>query len=160
MIALTQAELKAVFTYNKRTGVLRWRIQPAQGVPRGSVAGSLHPQGYVMVQVNGKIYAAHRLIWVLLHGVEPDVINHVNGTRWDNRASNLENVTRTENLQLHRKARSDSTTGLLGVTYRADCNKYQSKIRRNGVTVHLGTFNSPEEAHAKYCAAKEINMKK
>lgn len=110
-----------------------------------------------MVQVQKKIYAAHRLIWKMTHGYEPTVIDHINGNKADNRLSNLRNVTHGLNLQMHRKTRSDSTTGFLGVTYRADCNKYQAKLRRNGVTQHLGTFTTPEAAHAAYCAAKEIN---
>lgn len=162
MIPFTSAELAAMFYYNKRTGLLRWRTRPSQAVVAGDVAGSLHPQGYVMVQVRGKIYAAHRLVWKLVHGVEPDTVDHVNGSKADNRITNLRSVSHAENLQRKRKTRSDSTTGLLGVSYRADCNKYQAKLRRNGITEHLGTFATPEAAHAAYVLAKhgDQRMKK
>lgn len=157
MIAHTQEELLNLLAYDRKTGILVWRTSAARRVKTGAVAGSLHPQGYVMVQVQKKIYAAHRLIWKMFYGDEPDVVDHINGNRADNRLANLRNVTRSENLQLYRKTRNDSTTGLLGVTYRADCNKYQAKLRRNGKTQHLGTFTTPEEAHRAYCVAKGLN---
>lgn len=146
-----------MLAYNAETGILVWRVDVAQRVKAGMAAGSVHPQGYAMVQVQKKIYAAHRLIWKMIYGYEPTVVDHINGDKADNRLSNLRNVTHGLNLQMHRKTRSDSTTGFLGVTYRADCNKYQAKLRRNGITQHLGTFTTPEAAHAAYCAAKEIN---
>lgn len=157
MIPFSQKELNRLLIYNRHSGKLYWGIRPSRAIRVGYDAGSLHPQGYVMVQLRKKIYAAHRLIWKMVYGKEPDTIDHINGDKADNRISNLRNVSHTENLQRKRKARSDSTTGLLGVSFRRDCNKYQAKICRNGVTLHLGTFTTPEAAHAAYVAAKEIN---
>lgn len=154
MIPFSRKELNARFIYNARSGKLYWGVRPSKAVHVGREAGSLHPQGYVMVQWRGKIYAAHRLIWKMVHGKEPDTVDHINGDKADNRMCNLRSVSRTENLQHKRKVRSDSTTGLLGVSYRKDCNKYQAKLRRDGVTQHLGTFATPEEAHAAYVQAK------
>ena len=154
MLPYTQAELKEVFRYAPTTGRLRWRVSPAQGVAAGSTAGSLHPQGYIMVQFRGRIYAAHRVIWKLIYGTDPNTVDHKNGVRHDNRLRNLRNVTRTKNLQLRRKTRTDSQTGVLGVTYRKDCRKYQARIQRNGRMRSLGLFPDIAAAEAAYVFAK------
>lgn len=107
-----------------------------------------------MVHIQGRSYAAHRLIWKLVYDVEPDVVDHKNGVRHDNRLRNLRSVTRTKNLQLHRKTRTDSQTGVLGVTFRKDCGKYQARIQRNGRMRSLGVFPDVAAAEAAYVFAK------
>ena len=72
-------------------------IYGAAGVPIGSHCAD----GYVRLGGrggNGCIYA-HRLIWETVHGPIPDnrYIDHVNGRKADNRISNLEAVTPSEN---------------------------------------------------------------
>lgn len=156
MIPFTAAELHSIFAYDASTGVLRWRIKPSQAVAVGAVAGSEHPQGYVMVQLRKRIYAAHRIAWKMLYGVEPvGVIDHINGNGKDNTPGNLRCLTHTENLQAYRRPRSDSRIGVLGVCMRAP-GKYQARIQRNGVKTALGQFSTAEEAHARY---KEEKMK-
>lgn len=146
--------LMSILAYDKNTGVLLWRIKPSMAVAAGSVAGGLHPHGYRYVHVKHVNYAAHRLAWLFTYGEWPDYIDHINGVRHDNRICNLRSVTSTENLQAHRKARTDSTSGLLGACYRNDNGKWQARIQCNGKQKSLGQFDSPEEAHAAYLAEK------
>jgi hypothetical protein len=61
----------------------------------GKTAGCIHSSGYVRIFCDGKSYQAHRLIWALMHGVDPDCdIDHINGNRADNRLINLRLATR------------------------------------------------------------------
>lgn len=55
-------------------------------------------QRYYSVGFEGKRYPAHRIIWAMHHGREPDgVIDHINGKKWDNRIENLRDVTHAQN---------------------------------------------------------------
>lgn len=53
----------------------------------------------------------------------------------------------------HRVAPKSSRSGIIGASYRADCNKWQSRIKVNGKYIHLGLFKTAEEAGAAYQAA-------
>lgn len=46
-----------------------------------------------------------------------------------------------------------------GVSFDRRANKYSSKISRDGVTINLGLFDSPDLARAKYLSAKKDQMK-
>ena len=47
--------------------------------------------GYLTGRFGGVNYYAHRLIWWLTYGDQPEVIDHINGDGWDNRIANLRN---------------------------------------------------------------------
>ena len=155
MRSLSVAQLKAYLRYNKRSGAFTWRISPARCIKAGDSAGSMHPQGYLFIQLCGKLYAAHRLAWLYVHGVWPvGHIDHTDGVRSNNKISNLRDVTHTQNLQAYRKARRGSRAGLLGVTYRTDSGMWQARIQRDKKSVSLGTFQTAEAAHTAYICAK------
>lgn len=82
----------------------------------------------------------------------PEVVDHINGDRTDNRWCNLRCVsveTNTQNRHVHGK---NSQTRMLGV--RKFQGKFRAAISLNGVQRHLGTFGSAEEAQAAYLTAK------
>jgi hypothetical protein len=150
---LTQARLKELLHYDPETGVFTWREFRRGKAVAGSVAGSLNPTGYIHIYVDNNPYKAHRLAWLYTNGAWPEkFIDHINGVRDDNRLCNLRAVTNQENVCNIKNARSDSTTGLLGVGARR--NKFVATVRHKGQRFFLGYFDTAEEAYAAYLVKK------
>ena len=147
--------LAGLLSYCAETGVFRWRAKPAKNVSVGSIAGSLRSNGYIVIGYRGRHYLAHRIAWFMLSNALPcGEIDHINGVRDDNRASNLRDVSRRKNAENIRKAKPSNKTGLLGVHRHEKSGKYRASIFSNGRTIHLGLFDHAESAHEAYVRAK------
>lgn len=131
---------------------LTWKVGRRGHTRAGDEAGSLKPNGYVRIVVDGTRLWMHRVVWAMHNGRWPDAeIDHINGIRHDNRIENLRVVTQALNQQNQRSERSNSS-GLLGVT--RDGIRFYARIHVDGKKIHLGSFAAAEEAHAAYVAAK------
>lgn len=143
----------AMLVYNPDTGEFRWRVDPRRvGMKPGDVAGSKRSDGYIAIMLKGKSYYAHRVAWLIYHGIWPGMmIDHANGIRSDNRISNLRLATRAQNSS-NRKRNKNSTCPYKGIT-RTKGGKWIGTIRHAGVANYLGTYDTPEEAHDAYWRA-------
>jgi hypothetical protein len=66
------------------------------------------PGGYKHGKVLGTKYQAHRIIWKLVYGVDPDTIDHRNGLTADNRLENLRDCSIAENSRNYAKPKGSS----------------------------------------------------
>ena len=89
------------------------------------------------------------------HIPENAEIDHINHIRNDNRLFNLRFVTHGENMS-NKSVSSKSTTGVTGVDFLKAEKKYRARIRVNQEAIHLGIFETLEEAAA---ARAEANLK-
>ncbi len=150
---LTQARLKEVLSYDQESGLFSWKIRTSSKIKIGSIAGNKTSHGYIRITIDGNEYRAHRLVWLYVFGKFPDGdIDHINGNKTHNSIANLRDVTHVDNQQNQRAAHSRNKTGFLGVSKRG--NRYRTSIMANGVVVDLGTYATPEDAHAAYTTAK------
>ncbi len=141
---LTCSDVRRIFRYSPRTGKLYWRVD-------GAEAGSLN-DGYLQVQVSKRRYKVHRLIWFGQTGKWPICqVDHRDGNRLNNRWKNLREATHAQNMQ-NRKLHKNSTTGLKGVRV-LPSGKFRAQIGVNGKNVHLGCFDTAEEAGIAYSEA-------
>jgi len=153
---LARETLMADWYYDPETGVFtRRRAVGRHGRHKaGTVARPRTSHGYTVIRIGGALHGAHRLAWFYVHGEWPEVIDHINGDRSDNRIANLRNVTQSENMQNLKKAPASSKSGLLGAHRFGRSKKWTARIRIGGVSVRLGSYDTAEEAHASYMAAK------
>lgn len=66
-------------------------------------------RGYLHGKVLGVVYQAHRIIWKMVHGADPDQIDHINGNSSDNRLVNLRSCTNAENARNYKKRNPGSS---------------------------------------------------
>lgn len=141
--------------YDPETGVLVWLVDRPGGKRAGMEAGSKNaPRGYRSVGIDGKLYLAHRLAWLLTHGVWPaDEIDHINRDGLDNRLRNLRQAIHGENV-LNKSMRSDNTSGVSGVSQHKRTGKWQAQIAFSGRLHYLGLFKDFASAVAVRKAAE------
>ena len=151
---LTARRLKSLLNYDPHTGNFTWRITRG-GKLAGSQAGSPHIEGYVCIRVDKQLHLAHRLAWLYTEGVWPSqLIDHKDGVRSNNRRENLRDASRRVNQENRHKARKDSASGLLGVRWDPERSLWRSRIKVNGKEVHLGRFETEQEAVTAHLKAK------
>jgi hypothetical protein len=149
-VSITHQLLKEIISYDPENGLFRW-IMARPKVVVGAVAGTFkHHKGYVIIELYGIAYAAHRLAWFYVTGIWPiGSIDHVNRNKRDNRFSNLREASNGQNI-----ANSSTTNkhGLKGVAHHKwlKKNPYSAQITVNKKTLYLGCYATPEEAHEAY----------
>lgn len=152
---LTADRLRFLFDYSPETGAFTRKVG-IRGSSKGSVVGTIKSNGYLHFAVDFKKYLAHRLAWLYVRGSMPDGdIDHMDGDRKNNAIANLRCVDRSTNLENIKKAKShNKSTGLLGAYPVDGSSRYCSKIQVRGKTLHLGCFDTAEQAHQAYMQAK------
>lgn len=146
-------QLHDVLSYDTDLGELIWKRRSDRTAAwnsryAGKAAGTRHSNGRQFVNLNGAIYPAHRLIWMMAYGSVPVEIDHINCRPDDNRLCNLRAATRVENAR-NRPVRRDSKAQAKGI-YQAKSGRWCASIKEEGRKRHLGTFDTEDEAKAAF----------
>jgi len=79
-------------------------------------------------------------------------VDHINGDLLDNRRRNLRVCTHSENMR-NRKLQRNNTSGYRGVSMVYPSRRFTAQIYDNRRRIHLGTFDTAEDAARAYNAA-------
>lgn len=147
---LEAQELRRRLRYEPDTGL--FFRQSGRGLSKAEPAGCIDYRGYVMIGFRGKTYAAHRLAWAWMTGQFPDgPLDHVNRVRSDNRWCNL----RLADYRLNAANKAGKDRDLPKGVYRHH-DRFRALIKPADKIVHLGVYDTPEEAAAAYYGAAKI----
>lgn len=140
-------EVAKLFDYDPDTGILTHRPRDNRtfntkyaGKPAGSLDKST---GYIVLNVRGYPYLAHRVIFAKIHGYLPPEVDHDNRIRHDNRAINLKASDRHSNGK-NVGAHKDNKLGIKNIHQKAS-GSYQVQIARKGIK-YTKTFKELEDA--------------
>ena len=139
--------LNEYYNIDIETGILTHK-RKSRGIKCGSVAGSVHTQGYIQVKVDGVRFLAHRIIWMMVYGEDPGelMVEHRDRDESNNRLSNLrlandpQNIANREGFGKYRK----------GVVLKN--NKWIARISYQKEIIYLGSYLTEDEAGDAYDA--------
>jgi hypothetical protein len=159
-----QEFLRECFRYDSETGEVWWRVRPEHHFISPEVAlgwnnrsaGALamqsinegYRQGELVHEGRRVRLRAQRVIWKLMTGEEPEMVDHRDLDTLNNRFGNLRasdkmgNRHNSPGVRTHPLPKGVVTSG----------GKFLAAGHYKGRKISLGTYTSPAEAHAAYCA--------
>ena len=148
----SQETILACLDYFPNSGILLWKPRPESKNFRfgGKPAlAHMNKDGYMAGywSAAGGGVKAHRVIWKMITGSEPDKIDHINGIRSDNRIINLRSVSTAENAR-NLGVQKNNTSGFNGVYWYPRYQKWMVSIRVNGARKTIGYFAKKADAIA------------
>lgn len=140
--------LSKMFRYEPDTGKLYNKYNRNPRALKDAEVGSKHHSGYYQVQIDGKLIMVHRIIWEMHYGKIPKgmEIDHINHVRDDNRLENLRLVTRQGNRRNQRITSRNKTSGVMGVYWNKQREKWHAQIKVDGKAIYLGQSDNFDEA--------------
>jgi hypothetical protein len=132
---------KEIFKYNSNGSLTR-----IYSNNQHSKVGWINSSGYHQVEVFGKNFMLHRIIYEIHNETIPlgMQIDHIDGNPLNNKIENLRLCNQVQNRQ-NSKLSKNNTTGYRGII-KTPSGKYQARLTIDGKKLYLGLFNTPKEA--------------
>lgn len=153
-----QVTLNRLLAYDPITGTLTWKYRPREFFEtersfkawNSTYAGkeaftAVDRKGYNVGAIFGVNYRCHRVIFKMVYGVDPDQVDHEDGDPQNNRLINLRDVSGQQN-QMNMKRSKANRSGVTGVRFDTNRQKWTATIGVDGKTRNLGRFDTMEEA--------------
>ena len=141
--SLSQDLLHELFEY--RDGFLYWKNSVGNQVVAGSKFGTMRNNGYLQGTINKKIHRVHRLIFLYHHGFLPELLDHIDGDRANNKIENLRIANKSQN-SFNAKISSKNTSGVKGVSWNKQKEKWKAECQHYKKRKHIGYFQTIEDA--------------
>jgi len=100
---------------------------------------------YARIHIDGKYYKVHRIIFLYHKGYLPNIIDHINGDRYDNRIENLREASTYQNRQ-NSRIYSTNKSGVKNVYWAENCQKWRVTLTINSKRKTFGFYDDLEEA--------------
>lgn len=163
--------LNRLLRYDAQTGKMFWRCKDASESVTTAQANNWNSRragaeaftasdttGRRRGKIGGTIYQAHRIVWKLVFGTDPNVIDHINGDPSDNRVENLRSCSFADNARNYSKPLGGSSA-YRGVCWVKRDQKWAARISNGVGGKHsLGNFDDEVSAARAYDqAARELH---
>lgn len=161
----TQKYLKECFTYDPETGLLYWKHRPVEHfktVTAWKIWNSKYPDtlalntlrhGYLTGEISNEPVFAHRVIYKMWYGEEPEFILHKHGNTQDNRIENFSTGSHELNMK-DKITYKNNTSGVKGVSFHKPSGKWRAYISKDRKVKALGLYTDIEDAIAARKAAE------
>ena len=153
-IDITLNDLKKYLNYDPISGYFSRKISRGKW-KAGEIVGCIDKEGYRIINVNYRDYRASRLAWFYMTGFWPkNQIDHKDRNTDNNSWGNLREATNTENSinQKKKKIRYNLPKGVW-IQKNKHSIKFTAGLSGSKGYIHLGTFNTPQEAAIAYDVA-------
>lgn len=141
------AYLESIFRYEESTGFLFWKRINSNRINSTIPAGYSKGNGrHLYISIDGESYLVHRIIWKMYYKEEPpSEIDHCDRDASNNKINNLRKAIRSQN-KANENVRANNTSGYKGVSWHKRANKWRAYLMFNCIEIHIGYFNTKEEA--------------
>lgn len=153
---MTAGLARILWDYDPILGTLTWKgTAHNRYAKKGDVAGTINVHGYRMVTFYGKKFKTSRLAFLIQTDAwPPDIAEHKNADRADDRWENLRQATQSQNM-CNKSTMSNNKLGIKGVCQNKN-GTFSAYICMRGKRKNLGTFVTSALAKSAYDdAAKE-----
>lgn len=154
-VELTKENLNRILEY--RDGDLYWKDKPTpqSKCKIGSKASKFHCDSYgesvLSISLAAQNYSVSRLVYIMVHGVVPEVVVHVDRNKLNNRIENLRATTRalasTEQVTKNKSGYRNVYPNPGAKIKSRICKKWLGKARIDGKLRSVGAFDDPHEAY-------------
>ena len=149
-----QQYFSSILRYDPDTGVFIWKMRPPinksnnifNALFAGKQAGSLHSckrskTKYIAIKLGCKTYKAHRIAFLIMQGILPEQVDHIDHNGTNNAWNNLRASDKKDNARNLPKLVSNKSS-CIGVNWHKAAKKWQVRaVNREGVRVDLGRYD-------------------